>query len=154
MARNRIERATDSGRGGFAAVVNGGVDTLVGLLVDEARRHAASMVLTAPQTGTTLRPDDARAASNIAEFIAGTVSTVSRCTQVTASQSLYGVICWPIPGVDVPWAIEEVFTAVGFALVDRQTAHSTPVSLLLFSRGDSSREMPHQANIGIDRSHR
>ncbi|MBS2536962.1 site-specific DNA-methyltransferase [Catenulispora sp. NF23] len=35
MARTRIERATDSGRGGFAAVVNGSVDTIVRMLADE-----------------------------------------------------------------------------------------------------------------------
>ncbi|MEY9855121.1 hypothetical protein ABH935_000720 [Catenulispora sp. GAS73] len=155
MARTRIERATDSGRGGFAAVVKGSVDTLVRMLADEVRPHQASMVLTAPQTGTTLRGDDKGTASNIAEFIAGSVSAVSRCAQVTSAQSLYGVICWPAPSVDIPWAIEEVFTAVGFTLVDRQTAYNTAVSLLLFDRPDTGPTIPERANQidigGLDR---
>lgn len=134
MARTRIEWATDSGRGGFAAVVNGNIETLVRMLADESRSDQATMVLTAPQTGTTLRADDTGTALNIAEFIAGSASAVSRCTQVTASQSLYGVICWPVPNVDIPWAIEEVFTAVGFKLIEQQTTHSESVNLLLFSR--------------------
>lgn len=133
MARSRIKGATDSGHGGFAAVVKGRVDTLIGVLADETRRHEASMVLTAPQTGTTLCADDGGAASNLAEFVAGSAAAVSRCTQVTAAQSLYGVICWPVPDVDIPWAIEEIFTAVGFTVVERQEAQNTSVNLLLFS---------------------
>ncbi|WP_194924173.1 site-specific DNA-methyltransferase [Catenulispora pinisilvae] len=155
MARTRIERATDSGRGGFAAVVNGSVDTLVRMLAGEDRSDRASMVLTAPQTGTTLRADDEGTASNIAEFIAGSVSSVSRCTQVTAAQSLHGVICWPVPSIDIPWAIEEVLTAVGFTLVDRQTVGSTSVSLLLLNRPDMGPTMPERVDqvdfSGLDR---
>ena len=154
MARNRIELATDSGHGGFAAVVNGSVDTLVRMLADESRPDQATMVLTAPQTGTTLCADDTGTASNIGDFIAGSASAVSRCARVTASQSLYGVICWPIPSVDIPWAIEEVFTAVGFTLVNRHIANNTDVSLLLFSRQNSSREMPNEGNLGLTHSRR
>lgn len=146
MARARIERATDTGRGGFAAVVNGSIDTLVRLLADATQRHQASMVLTAPQTGTALRPDGLGTAASLAEFIEGTISAVSRCTQVTTPQSLYGVISWPVPHANIPLAIEEAFTAAGFALVDRKTAPSTSTSIALFGRGDSEPIMPESVN--------
>jgi hypothetical protein len=154
MARTRIERATDSGRGGFAAVVNGSVDTLIRLLADEARPQQASMVLTAPQIGTAVRADGSGTASNLAEFIEGSVSAVSLCAQATTSRGLYGVACWPVLRCDIPTAIEKALTATGFTLVGRQTARSTSVSLLLFAREDSRREMPNRGNIDFGRNRR
>ncbi|MEZ0107939.1 hypothetical protein ABH920_001931 [Catenulispora sp. EB89] len=134
VARTRIERATDAGRDGFAAVVNGSVDTLVRLLADDTRRHRASMVLTAPQTGTTVRADCSGTASDLAEFIEGSVSAVSDCARVTIPQSLYGIICWPTPCSDIPGTLEEAFVAARFEMVGRRTVIGTPVSLLLFRR--------------------
>lgn len=132
MARRRIERATESGRGGFAAVVNSGVDTLVRLLADDTPRHRASMVLTAPQTGTTVRTDCSGTASNLTEFIDGSVSAVTHCARVAILQSLYGIICWPTPHSDIPGTFEEAFAAAGFEMIDRRTFIGAPVSLLLF----------------------
>ncbi len=137
MARTRIERATDSGRGGFAAVVNGSVDTLIRLLAGEARTQQASMVLTAPQIGTAVRVGGSGTASNLAEFVDGTVAAVSLCAEVAAPQTLFGIICWPVPEFNTPRTMEDAFITAGFKVVDRQTASSTSVSRLLFNRPHS-----------------
>jgi len=134
MARTRIERATDSGRGGFAAAVNSSVGALIRLLVDEAQ--PASMVLTAPQAGTTMVSNGKETASDLDELIEGLVSAVSHCAQVMHSLGHYGIVCWPTPRINLPSVFEEAFATARFALIDCHTAPSSDVKLLLFKRLD------------------
>lgn len=145
MARTRIEQVTNSGRGGFGAIVRGTADTLVGL-IDPDCGVQARLVITAPQTGTVTQPLGTATASNLKEFINGAVAATARCTALLTQDGVTGVICWPSRGVDIAECLRDGYVAAGFALTDHATLDSTSMSLMLFNSPDTNRKLPESGN--------
>lgn len=135
MARARIERTTDSGRGGFAAVVQGTVDTCAGLVKPDCSA-LARLVLTAPQTGTVTRPFETTTASDLDEFVDGAVAATLCCKPLLAPSGVIGVISWAAQQADIAKRLTEGFIDAEFALVGRCMLEGTPVSLTLLNLPD------------------
>lgn len=132
MARTRLERTTDSGLGGFGAVAQVTIDTLVSLLKTDCEGKVP-LVLTAPQTGTTTCPSESDTAADIDEFVDSVVFAAARCTALLTPDGVIGVISWPARQTDIAGRLTEGLIDAGFALASRCMPKDTSVSLTLFN---------------------